>query len=237
MKFKACILDDENLAIASLRVDLERFFPEIELVKTFNKPSEAIVFLNENVIDVLFLDIEMPEMKGIDFLDKIGKFNFDVIFTTAYDEFAIKAFKLNATDYILKPVLVEDLKLAINKVIEKKKHNTNINKPSKIALSDSTGIEFVHLDNILYCIADKNYTTFYFKNKTTKIVSKNIGEFEKLLDKSDFFRIHQSSIVNLNYISKLTKGDNTSIFMEDGNELSVSRAKKEDLINALNSFT
>ena len=127
--------------------------------------------------------------------------------------------------------------MAINKVIEKKNNSTAINKPTKIALTDNTGIEFVHLDNILYCIADKNYTTFHFKNKTYKIVSKNIGEFEKILNKSNFFRIHQSSIVNLNYITKLTKGENTSVFMEDGNELSVSRSKKEELINALNTFT
>lgn len=230
---KACILDDEALAIDALRVDLERHFPEIEIVQTFQSPIKALEFVKSHRIDILFLDIDMPMMNGLQFVEQLGNFNFDIIFTTAYDHYALSAFKLKATDYLLKPVSVDDLQHSLSPLLLKSGLNNNSKKPQKIALSDNTGIEFIAIENIMYCLADKNYTTFHLVNGHKKLVSKNIGEYEKLLDADVFLRIHQSSIININYINKLTKGENTSVIMEDGNELSVSRAKKNDLVTAL----
>lgn len=234
MAVKVCIIDDESLAIDSLRIDLERHCPEIEIVQTFQSPTKALEFVKNQKIDILFLDIDMPIMNGLQFVEQLGNFNFDVIFTTAYDQYALSAIKLKATDYLLKPVSIDDLKNAILPIISKLKLNNNTNKkPQKIALSDSTGIEFIAIEQIMYCVADKNYTTFYLLNGNKKLVSKNIGEYEKLLDADNFLRIHQSSIININYINKLTKGENASVIMQDGNELSVSRAKKSELFESL----
>ncbi len=232
MILKACILDDEALAIAALKVDLERHFPEIELVATFQSPTKALEFVKKENIDLLFLDIDMPEMNGLTFLETLGNFTFDVVFTTAYDAYALAAFKLKATDYLLKPIDVEELGKTVGNITAKKKLLSK-EKPLKIALTDSSGIEFIALQQIMYCMADKNYTTFYIAGGAKKIVSKNLGEYEKILDTTTYVRIHQSSIININYVNKLTKGENCSVIMQDGNELSVSRAKKNDLILAL----
>lgn len=230
---KACIVDDETLAIAAIRVDLTRHCSQVEVVSEFKSPAQALEYLRTANIDLLFLDIEMPEMTGLELLDKLGNFNFDVVFTTAYSEYALQAFKLNAIDYLLKPVDTQELVNTVNRVIEKKKLAANIPKPFKIALADANSLEFVAMDNIMYCIADKNYTTFYLQNGSKKLVSKNIGEYEKILDNSKFIRIHQSSIVNVNYVSKLIKGENGAAVMEDGCELSVSRAKRKDFLAEL----
>lgn len=233
MVLKVCILDDEVLAVAALRADLERHFSETLTIETFLSPLDALTYLALNTIDILFLDIDMPQINGLEFIEKLGNFNYDIIFTTAYSEYALAAFKLKATDYLLKPVSISELKSTINSVIEKRKRLSSDSKPTKFALVDSTGIEFIPLQNIMYLIADKNYTTFFLNNGSKKVTSKNIGEFEKQLDKDIFIRIHQSSIVNFNYILKLTKGENATVIMEDQQHLNVSRAKKSELLKAL----
>jgi len=235
---KACILDDENLAIASLRVDLERHCPFVKILATFNKPSEALLYLKNNEIDLLFLDIEMPVMNGIQFLEALGNINFDVIFTTAFQEYALQAIKLKAKDYLLKPIDSDELKNTIDNLIKTypSELKSPPKKPTKIALPDSSGIEFIELDSILYCLADKNYTTFFMIDNEKKVVSKNLGEFEKILDPTKFIRIHQSSIININFVKKVTKGENSSVIMKNGTELSVSRAKKNDFMGMMEQF-
>jgi two-component system, LytTR family, response regulator len=233
---KTCILDDEALAIAALGVDIKRRFPEIEVVATFQSPIKALEFIKNGNIDLLFLDIDMPEMNGLTFLETLGHFNFDVVFTTAYDSYALAALKLKATDYLLKPIDIDELSKTIENIKAKKKTSSK-EKPLKIALTDSSGIEFITLNHIMYCVADKNYTTFYVSNGSKKIVSKNLGEYEKILDEDTFVRIHQSNIININFVTKITKHENSSVIMQDGNELSVSRAKKNDLLIALQKLT
>jgi len=236
MALRTLILDDESLAISSIRVDLERHCPEIIIVNAFQNPMDAVEYLKHNQIDLLFLDIEMPEMTGIAFLENLGKFNFEVVFTTAYAEYALTAYKLNVIDYLLKPVGLDELKRAISKVVEKKLHIQAANPPQKIALSDSTGLEFVPLKQVMYCLADKNYTTFHLFGGKTKMVSKNIGEFEKTLSLANFVRIHQSSIVNVDFVSKLIKGETGSAIMEDGRELSISRSRRKEFWEALQNL-
>ncbi len=238
MFLRTCILDDESLAISALKVDIERHCPQVKIQATFNSPTEALIYLKNNDIDLLFLDIEMPIMNGIQFLEALGHFNFDVIFTTAYQEYALQAIKLKAKDYLLKPIDADELKNAIDNLIKTYPTELKIpsKKPTKIALPDASGIEFVELDSIIYCLADKNYTTFFMLNNEKKVVSKNLGEFEKILDDSKFIRIHQSSIININFVKKITKGENASVIMKNGTELSVSRAKKNDFMELLEQF-
>ncbi len=235
MLIKTCILDDEALAVSSLKIDLERHCPQIQIVATFNSPLEALDFLKNHKIDLLFLDIEMPKMSGLQFLEQLGKINFNIIFTTAYQEYALRAFKLKAKDYLLKPIDPEELAIAVNQLAESFQKEQK-NKATKIALPDLTGIEFIELESIIYCAADKNYSIFYLANNEKKVVSKNLGEFEKILDSSNFIRIHQSTIININYVKKLVKGENGSVIMKNGTELAISRAKKADFLLMLEQY-
>lgn len=236
VKLKACIVDDESLAIAALRIDILKNCPELETVAWFQNPEEAYAFLKKNTVDILFLDIEMPEMTGIELLEKLGNFHFDVVFTTAYSEYALKAIKLHASDYLLKPIDANELTVSVNQ-INSKRRQQNQHSLVKIALADLNGIEIVDIDKIHYCLADKNYTTFYLSDHRKIMVSKNIGEYEKLLDPSKFFRIHQSSIVNIFHVSKILKGDNGGVIMNDGKELSISRANRKEFIETIQRIT
>ena len=232
VKLKACIVDDESLAIAALKVDLIENCPEVEHVSGFQNPYDALDFLTQNPVDILFLDIEMPELSGIELLEQLGNFQFDVVFTTAYSEYALKAIKLHASDYLLEPFDAKELKKSVYEIYSRRSAQKQ-NKVVKIALTDINGIEIVDIDKISYCLADKNYTTFCLADNRKIVVSKNIGEFEKLLDPSKFFRIHQSSIVNIYKVSKILKGDNGGVIMEDGTELSISRANRKDFIETI----
>lgn len=236
VKLKACIVDDESLAIAALKVDLIKNCPETEPVAGFQNPHEALDFLKQNKVDILFLDIEMPELSGIQLLEQLGNFTFDVVFTTAYSEYALEAIKLHASDYLLKPIDAKELKKSVNEIyLRRMAHKQN--KLIKIALTDINGIEIVDIDKISYCLADKNYTTFCLTDNRKIVVSKNIGEYEKLLDPSKFFRIHQSSIVNIFQVSKILKGENGGVIMTDGTELSISRANRKDFIETIQRIT
>ncbi|NUM32751.1 MAG: response regulator transcription factor [Bacteroidetes bacterium] len=232
LKLKACIVDDEILAIAALKVDIINNCTDLDIVGCFQNPTEAYDFLKVNKVDVLFLDIEMPVLSGIELLEKIGNFQFDVVFITAYSEYALKAIKLHAWDYLLKPVDAEELKKSVSE-ISKRREMQKHSSISKIALADVNSIEIVDIDNISYCLADKNYTTFYLKNSRKITVSKNIGEYHKLLDHEKFFRIHQSVIVNIYHISKILKGDIGGVIMNDGNELGISRAHKKEFLEVM----
>lgn len=230
MKIKVVILDDEQLAIDYLRIDLQRHHPEVEIIAEFVQPTIAIEYVLNHSFDLLFLDIQMPGMSGVDFLQQLGNFKFQVVFTTAYSQYAIDAIKLKAVDYLLKPIDPVDLNLAIQRV--KENLRTKIN-PEKIVISDQHSLEFISLDKIEYCMADKNYTYIYLKDKGKKTITKNLGEFEKLLNPEKFIRIHQSYLVNISSISKIMKGDNAEIVLESGAILPISRQKRKEVMDLL----
>lgn len=243
--YKAIIIDDEPRGAQSLQKMLQHSHPDIAVEVLAYSGMEGIAAINEYQPHLIFLDIHMMDMSGFDMLEKLEIVNFDIIFTTAHDEYALKAFRYAAVDYLLKPIDMDELQEALNKFRSKQ------NQPSittsythletlflqlkgknldRIALPTQQGLVFIKIDDIVRLQSNSNYTIFYIHNRKPIIVSKTMGEFEELLQDYCFFRIHHSHIINLNHIDKYIKGEGGSVVMSDGNEIDVSRRKKEDFL-------
>jgi two-component system, LytTR family, response regulator len=248
MSLKAVILDDESAGIESLMYDLKKNCPDVEVIKTFTDTSSAFDFLRQNPIDVLFLDISMPGCNGFDFLSKFKSINFSVIFVTAYEEYALKAFDFYAVDYLLKPVEYPKLIRAVERIKEKSKPNggveflelmlknltSDLKKTDTLAIPTTDGFEIVELTQVIYFKAEGNYTEIFLKDKK-KVVSKSIGDFEKVLNITKFFRIHHSYIINIDEVRKYVKGDGGTVILSNGLQLPVSRTNKPKLMLLLNT--
>ena len=240
---KALILDDELHSVETLQWKLENYCKDVEIVATFNDPVKGVEYINEHKIDLLFLDIEMPVLTGFDVLQKVSTLDFDVIFTTAYDEYGIRAIKFSALDYLLKPVQPEELMEAVTKF--QKKHYQSVlpqqlealfqslkkdNQPNqKIALSTKESIELVRPADIILCESDNNYTTVFVKGRK-KLISKTLKEFEELLVPFNFYRCHQSYLINIDHISEYMRNDGGYLVMSNDMKVAVSRNKKEGLM-------
>ncbi len=242
---KAIIVDDEQIAIKTLKWELETNCTNVEILFSANKPKAAIHAINTMKPDVLFLDIEMPELDGFQLLNQLEFKNFDLIFTTAYDHYAIKALKLNAIDYLLKPIEKEELVLAVDKVLLNKQNETlgdnlksyiqyNLqlldSNNGKIALPMEKKIVLVDQSEILYCESDGSYTHVFMITGSKHMVSKNLKQLSQQLDTNNFIRIHQSYIVNLNLIKEYYRGDGGEVILQNGKNIPVSRSKKNDLL-------
>ncbi|MEO6638447.1 MAG: LytTR family DNA-binding domain-containing protein [Ginsengibacter sp.] len=244
---RTIIIEDEPVSQEMLTIMLQRHADDIEIIDTCSNPTDGIDSIAKHQPDLVFLDIQMPKMNGFDMLKKIGLINFEVIFTTAFDQYAINAIKVSALDYLLKPVDDEDLTIAIEKCKERLQEKkpqlrfehlfnnlTNKNPLDKtIALSASDGISFVKMSDILRVEANGRYAKFYLLDKHTILVSKTLGDFEEILSANQFFRIHDSSIVNLNHVKKYTRGDGGTVLLSDGTELDVARRRKDDFIKLI----
>ena len=240
---KALIIDDEIHSIETLQWKIENYCPDVKIVETFNDPVKGLGYLTDHKIDLLFLDIEMPVMNGFDVLQEVTNLNFDVIFTTAYDEYGIRAIKYSALDYLLKPVQVEELVEAVTKF--QKKHYQNVlpqqlevlfdslkkesNSNQKIALSTKESIELVKPEDIILCESDSNYTMVYTPGRK-KLISRTLKDFEELLKPHNFFRSHQSFLVNIDHISEYMRNDGGYLIMSNDMKVPVSRNKKEALM-------
>ena len=208
----AVIVDDEPKAIQSLNWELSNFDQQIKVVNTFTNPDQALEYLKDNVPDCLFLDIQMPTMDGFQFLQKLDNKNIAVIITTAYNEYAIKALKNDAIDYLLKPIDTDDLSLTVEKIKRFKKtfsadviediliNFTNNNSKKKITINTDGKLLFLNVDDILFAESDGNYSTIYMTDKQKILVTKKLKEVNLLLPEHLFFRIHNSYIVNLSKI-------------------------------------
>lgn len=237
---KAIILDDEIRGSNLLQRKLEVFNEDLQVEAVFNDPFKAlskIVALNP---DVLFLDVEMPGLNGFQFLEKLGSFNFQVIFTTSYDTFTLEALRLSAVDYLVKPIDEDELHTAIfrlkKRVADYAKYTTaSDQKPAnnRLALSTAEGVYFVNKTNIIRVEAMSNYSTFYLQDQKKIMVSKTLKEYESILSNDYFLRVNRSVIVNLNYVVKYRKGDGGTLEMNDGTEIEVSSSRKETLIQIL----
>jgi two-component system LytT family response regulator len=234
LEINTLIIDDELNAIKTLRWELENIGMPINVVEQFTDINDAISFLSDHAhkIDLVFLDIQMPEMDGFEFLDKFTIRTFDVIFVTAYDEYALQAIKESATDYILKPVEEEELKLALKKIIFKKKSNSTTHQENKkIAIPVENKFLFLKPDEIIYCNSDGNYTNIHTIHKKI-MISKTLKFVEELLPKSIFYRIHQSYIINLKNIEAYDRSTNY-VKLCNNIELPVSRSKRTDFLKQL----
>ena len=244
---RTIIIEDEPVSREMLTLMLQRHKADIEIVDTCSNPTDGIESIALHQPDLIFLDIQMPKMNGFDMLKKIPNINFEVIFTTAFDQYAINAIRTSALDYLLKPVDDEDLSAAIEKCRErmaekKSKHQfdhlfnnlSNKNPLDKtLALSASDGITFVKMSDILRVEANGRYAKFYLLNKDTIVVSKTLGDFEDILSANQFFRIHDSSIINLNHIKKYIRGDGGTVVLSDNTELDVARRRKDDFVKLI----
>ncbi len=244
---RAIIIEDEPVSREMLTLLLQRHKADIEIIDTCSNPTDGIESIALHQPDLIFLDIQMPKMNGFDMLKKISSINFEVIFTTAFDQYAIDAIRTSALDYLLKPVDDEDLTAAIEKckerMVEKKtkyqfqnlfNNLTNKNPLDKtLALSASDGISFVKMSDILRVEANGRYAKFYLLNKETILVSKTLGDFEEILSANQFFRIHDSSIINLNHVKKYTRGDGGTVLLSDNTELDVARRRKDEFVKLI----
>ncbi len=245
---KAVILDDEQPSIETLQWKLQNYCPGVEVVATFDDPVKAVEYLKTTPPDLLFLDIEMPHLNGFDVLEELGgNLPFDVIFTTAYDQFGIRAVKASALDYLLKPVQNKDLKEAVEKHLRKKtqrpaqienlldnvRSERKNGKPGKIALATKESIEFVEPGEVVCCVSDSNYTMVYLTDGRKRLISRTLKEFEDLLTPYHFYRPHNSHLVNLDRVREFIRGDGGYLVLENGMKVPVSKQKREGLMEVL----
>jgi two-component system LytT family response regulator len=247
---RTVLIDDESNSLEMMEWLLKTYCPQVQIEAMCNAASKGIEAINKYKPDVVFLDIEMPHMNGFDMLEEFEKLTFDVVFCTAYDQFAIKAFKYSALNYLLKPVDPEDLKETIRRIEERKGSPSreqlellleNIRqsvKPTaqRIALTTGDGMIFVPTKDILYCQAESNYTNVVLVGGKKILVSKVLKEIDEALAGPDFFRIHNSYLVNLNHITKFVRGDGGYVVMEDGASVGISRSRRQEFMELFEKF-
>ncbi len=251
LTIKAVIVDDEAAARDTLSALLREFFPEVSIVGTAEDGEEGLRVLLDLQPELVFLDIEMPRLSGIEMMKQIGAREFEVVFTTAHKSYTLDAIKFSALDYLLKPIGVEDLSTVIKKVRERKHSRSLVerlkileehlqgvsNRSMRIALPAKEGLEVVNVSSIIRCEGDNNYTYFYFEGGKKLLVSKTLREYERLLSDAGFFRIYQSHLINLYHVDQYIRGRGGSVKMTDGELLTVSRDRKKDLLNLLSKLT
>lgn len=243
---KAVIIDDEAKGRLALKEKLKQYCPGVEVVAEASNGKEGIAIIEQHQPTILFLDIEMPGMSGFDMLNNLKDKNFNIIFTTAYDQYAIKAIKYAAFDYLLKPVDIEELKTAVSKIDSNENSHTkkqiellrqNMQQPKKhlhkLAIPTLDGLFFYNINDVVHLEANSNYTYIHFLNKTKMLTSKTLKEFQDMLPEDIFFRVHHSHLINLNLIKRYIRGDGGQIELQNGTYVDVSRRKKEEFLKAI----
>lgn len=243
--YKALIVDDEEKARNLLASFITEYLPELSIIDSVSNVMNAVKSINKNQPDIVFLDVDMPELNGFQLLDFFEEINFHIIFTTAHSEYAVKAFQVSAIDFLLKPIQIGELLKSFEKVkkVNRLQNNelyatfkSNITEKGfqKIALSISSGVLFVPLSEIIYLQAEGAYTNFIVKEGKKIMVSKKIKEFENVLSpENGFYRSHRSFIVNKEYIKQYIKSDGGSLLMNNNDEVSISKDMKETILNEL----
>ena len=239
---KAVIIDDIPEAIEVLKSDLENYCVNIEVIGKAEGVVSGAKVIKELNPDLVFLDIQMQDGTGFDLLEILPETNFKLIFTTASDEYAVKAFKFSAVDYLLKPIDPDELMDAVSRVEDQDKPaeriellKENFHQPKRIALNTLEKIHIVQVEEILRCESNINYTMFYFTDGTKLLVTKTLKEFDKLLGGHNFIRVHQSHLINTAFIKEFTKSDGY-IIMKDGTKVPVSTRKKQVLMEMISNF-
>ena len=247
---RSVIIDDEHYGREAIRAAVAKYCPEVEILQVCEEPLEGIKAIKHHKPDLIFLDVEMPGMSGFDLLQELSPVSFEVIFVTSYDQYAIKAIKFSALDYLLKPVDVDDLMHAVQKAKEHMQAGNSAHrfqsvlnnihyragKIEKLAVPSLEGIDFFKTDEIIYCKADGNYTTLYLTEKREQLISKNLKDFENLLFDSGFCRVHHSSLINMKHIQKYIKGEGGYVILTDDHHVDISRRKKEEFLSLLDKI-
>lgn len=247
MQLKAVIVEDEIRSREFLKKLVEEYCPAVYVAAMASSVKEAVEAVNNHKPDLLFLDIELHTGTGFDVLQAVSYNNFSVIFTTAYDHYAVKAIKFSAVDYLLKPIDVEELQAAVQKVSDKMESHTsqqtlqmllkNLQKPAdtdfSITLATSEGLEFVPLQQIIRLEASGPYTHFFIKGGRKIMVSKNLKEYELLLGDHHFFRVHNSHIINMKEVKRMIKTDGGYAVMNDDSMITISPKKREEFMQQI----
>jgi len=242
---KAIIVDDEPYCCETITTLLEDS-PDVEVVAVCYNAAAALAAIQKYSPDLVFLDVEMPKMNGFEMLEQLPAVNFDLIFTTSYDKYALKAIRFSAIDYLLKPVDQEELLNAVQKVIRRSQKPIaqqleilmqKIHQPhtpiSKIAMPTMEGLQMIPVDSIISCESDSNYTILLLKNNKKIVVSRTLKEIDELLEEHSFVRVHRCYLANLNEVEKYVKGEGGYLVMSDGTTIDVARNKKEVLLKKL----
>ena len=239
MNLRSIIVEDEETSREILRNYLNKYCPNVEILGEASNVDEALILIRNNDLDLVFLDVEMPFGNAFDLLDKVGDVEFETIFVTAYNHYAIEALNAHASYYLMKPISIDDLIKAVDYVSDiKLKENAlqnqvlvpKITVQGKITIPQQDGFEVLETKDILYCKADDNYTEIYLNNNKKKLVSKTLKYFEEALSESGFARVHKSYLVNVNEVTKYLKGKGGSVMLSNGKQIMVSASKKANLL-------
>ncbi|CCH56467.1 putative response regulatory protein VC_0693 [Fibrisoma limi BUZ 3] len=244
---RALIIDDEPDNVRLLALQLNRHCPQVELVGQFTDSTEGLRAIQTLRPGLVFLDIEMPIMNGFQLLERVGDINFHIVFVTAYDQYAVRAFRFSALDYLLKPIDTVDLIATVRRAETTARINpqqlelmrqyyptgtAGINPPARgrIALPHASGMVFVDTKQIVYCEADSNYTRFHLEGGQQYVVAKTLGDVQEVFESRDFLRVHRQYMVNLEHIQKLVKGEGTYLLLTNGVSIPVARQQKDRLM-------
>lgn len=241
MSIRAILIDDEELARIGMDYLIKKHTPHVEVVGEAESAEEGVALIKKLKPDLVFLDIEMAEYDGFDMLDKIDGIDFEVVFVTAHNQFALRAFKYEAIDYILKPVDPEDLIAAVEKVdLRLKKRNTDLpasdtvdylsSQYSKISVPNNEGFKFINITDIIRMEADGSYVTIYTENDRPCVVSRPLGYYANILNKRMFVRIHRSHLINLHKVKEFRKEAGGYVIMDNDEKIQVASTKKKDLM-------
>lgn len=248
---RSIIVEDEKNNRETLKNMLTEFCQGVEVVGMAATVPEARALIQQKSPDLIFLDIELQTGSGFELLEPAESVNFEVIFTTAFEQYALKAIKISSLDYLLKPIDIAELQQAVKKAKDKKNNKSNKERvevllshitsspdqQKKICLATSEGLEFVTTSDIIFCEACGSYTTFHLKNNSKIVVSKNLKEYETLLDGNNFLRVHNSYLINLRQVKKYIKADGGSIIMENDHQISISVKKRQVFVDAMAALT
>jgi two-component system LytT family response regulator len=243
---KTIIVDDNYNSLQNLQQKVAEFCPDLRVVATSQSPEEAIALIRQHSPELLFLDIEMPRMNGFRMLDELEHYDFDIVFTTAYNHYAIDAIRISAFDYLTKPIAIKDLQHTVERLIKahelqtkqkfellRQSFATSKSQEERIAVPTGDGLEFLPIKNILRLESNSNYSKIFLVDGRHMVVTRLLKDFESLLEPYQFYRIHHSHLVNLKYIQKYIRGDGGQVVMQNGDTIDVARRKKEEFLKLL----
>jgi len=241
MKLTSIIVEDEETSREILKNYLKKYCPNVLIVGEASNVDEALVLIRNNSLDLVFLDVEMPYGNAFDLLEKVGDINFETVFVTAYNQYAMDALNAHASYYLMKPISIDELIKAVDYVTEIKTKEDALQDQvlvpktnsvsGKITIPQLNGFEVINSADILYCKADDNYTEIHLNTNKKKIVSKTLKYFEDILIDGSFARVHKSYLVNVNEVVKYVKGKGGSVVLSNGKEIMVSGSRKSALLS------
>jgi two-component system, LytTR family, response regulator len=245
---RAILVDDEINSLQNLQQKIIQFCPAIKIVVTAQQPEEAILFIHHYKPDVVFLDIDMPRMNGFKMIEELEDVDFEIVFTTAYNHYAVDAIRISAFDYLVKPVSVKDLQLCVDRLIESRIHKTKErldvlrqglsdakSQDDKIAIPTADGIDLIYIREIISIEADSSHSKLVLSNGQSLSVMKPLKDMEELLLKYQFYRISTSHLINLSLVKRYVRGDAGDVIMQNGDTIPVSKRKKDEFLKLIAS--